>query len=73
MSTASTTSEAVVANLNRRIAEAELRSTAATDALAALIRSEADATEAERHLYEEMATLLVLRRQLAEFLLLKSV
>lgn len=57
-------------DLHRRIAEAELRSTAATRALTALIGTEADTTEAERRLNGELDRLLVLRRQLADLLLL---
>lgn len=55
--------------LHRRIAEAELRSTATTRALTALIEAEADTTEVGRHLDGELDRLLVLRRQLADLLL----
>lgn len=40
----------------------------AADALAALIKIEADMTAAERHLNQEMDMLLVLCRQLADLL-----
>ncbi|MHB2204933.1 hypothetical protein [Methylobacterium sp. CM6257] len=66
MSTANTHSEEAVAGLNRRIVEAEMRSTAAADALAALTRTEGDTAEAEQRLNEEMDALWVLRRQLWE-------
>jgi hypothetical protein len=66
MSTASTQTGDGVADLNRRIVEAEMRSTAAADRLAALTRTEADTVEAQRQLWEEMDTLMALRRQLWE-------
>ena len=66
MSAARTHLEATVADLNRRIAEVEMRSTAAADGLAALTRTEADTVEAERQLWEEMDTLQALRLQLWE-------
>lgn len=72
MSAARTHLVAVVADLNRRIAEAEMRSTAAADALAALTRTGADTIEAERQLWEEMDTLQALRRQLLELRFLNS-
>jgi hypothetical protein len=50
MSTANTHFEAAVESLSRRIAEAEMRSTAAADALAALSRTEADTVEAQQQL-----------------------
>ena len=43
-----------------------MRSTAAADRLAALTWTEADTVEAQRQLWEEMDTLMVLRRQLWE-------
>jgi hypothetical protein len=55
--------EAAVADVSRRIAEAEMRSTAAAGALAALSRTEADTVEAQQ-LWEEMDALWVLRLQL---------
>ena len=64
MSTADTHFEAAVESLSRRIAEAEMRSTAAAGALAALSRTEADTVEAQRQLWEEMDALLALRQQL---------
>ena len=66
MNGARTHLEAAKADLNRRIAEAEMRSTAAADRLAALTRTEADTVETERQLWEEMDTLQALRRQLWE-------
>ena len=66
MSIANTQTEDAIADLNRRIAEAEMRSTAAADRLAALTRTEADTVEAQRQLWEEMDTLMALRRQLWE-------
>ncbi len=57
-------SEDAVADLNRRIAEAEMRSTAAAEWLAALTKTEADTVEAQRQLWAEMDALWVLRRQL---------
>lgn len=59
--------------LHHRIAEAELRSTAATRALSDLIQAEADTSEAERRLNGELDRLLVLRRQLAELLMFGEV
>ncbi|MGX9984646.1 hypothetical protein [Methylobacterium fujisawaense] len=50
--------------MNRRIAEAEMRSTAAAEWLAALTKTEADTVEAQRQLWAEMDALWVLRRQL---------
>jgi hypothetical protein len=50
--------------LGRRIAEAEMRSTAAADRLAALTGTEADTTMVEQQLWAEMDALWVLRRQL---------
>ena len=67
MSAPSTQAEDAVADLNRRIVEAEMRTTAAADALAALVRTEADTAEAERWFNEEMDALLTLRQQLWEF------
>jgi hypothetical protein len=64
MSIASTHFEAVVESLSRRIVEAQMRSTAAADRLAALTRTEADTVEAQRQLWEEMDALLALRQQL---------
>jgi hypothetical protein len=64
MSIASTHSEAVVESLSRRIVEAEMRSTAAADALAALTGTEDDTDEAEQRFKAEMDALWVLRRQL---------
>jgi predicted nucleic acid-binding Zn-ribbon protein len=64
MSIANTQTEDAIADLNRRIAEAEMRSTAAADRLAALTRSEADTIEAQQQLWEEMDALLTLRHQL---------
>jgi hypothetical protein len=72
MSHASAYSKEVVATLNYRIAEAELRSRAAADRLAALTRTEADTVEAQRQLWEEMDALLALRRQLWELRSSKS-
>ena len=66
MSIASTHFEAAVKSFNRRIVEAEMRSTAAADGLAALIRTQAESAEAEQQLKEEMAALLILRKQLLE-------
>jgi hypothetical protein len=64
MSIANTQFEAAVESLSRRIAEAEMRSTAAADRLAALTGTEADTVEAQRQLWEEMDALWVLRLQL---------
>lgn len=64
MSIASTHFEAAVERLSRRITEAEMRSTAAADALAALSRAGADTLEAQQQLWAEMDALWVLRRQL---------
>ena len=58
--------EAAVKSLSRRIVEAEMRSSAAADGLAALIRTQAETVGAEQQLKEEMAALLILRRQLLE-------
>ena len=66
MSIASTHFEEAVESLSHRILEAELRSTAAADALATLTRTEADTVEAQRQLWEEMDALLALRQQLWE-------
>jgi hypothetical protein len=66
MSIASAYSKEVVASLNRRITEVELRTTAAAGALAALTRTEADTVEAQRQLWEEMDALLALRQLLWE-------
>ena len=63
MSSARPNFEAAVESLSRRIVEAEMRSTAAADGLAALIRAQA---ETERRLDEEMDALSILRRQLLE-------
>jgi hypothetical protein len=52
--------------LSRRIAKAEIRSTAAADALTSLTRTDGDTAEAEQRLKEEMDALWVLRRQLRE-------
>lgn len=64
MSIANTHFEKAVERLSRRIVEAEMRSTAAADGLAALIRAQAETKEAEERLKEEMDALLALRRQL---------
>jgi hypothetical protein len=64
MSIANTHFEAAVESLGRRIAEAEMRSTAAADRLAALTGTEADTTMVEQQLWAEMDALWVLRRQL---------
>lgn len=69
MSDTRTYLQETAADLNRRIASAQMRSTVAADALAALIRTGVETAEAEQHLNAEMDTLLVLRRQLAELLL----
>lgn len=61
--------EDFTASLNHRIAEAEMRSTAAAGALADLIRTDGDIGGAEGRLNEELDRLLVLRRRLAEVLL----
>ncbi|MHB2207992.1 hypothetical protein [Methylobacterium sp. CM6257] len=66
MSTADTQFEAAVERLSRRIAEAEMRSTAAADALTTLTRTEGETAEAEQRFKEEMDALWVLRRQLWE-------
>lgn len=66
MSIANTQFEEAVAGLSRRIVAAEMRSTAAADALAALTKAEDDTIEAERWFNEEMDALWVLRRQLWE-------
>ncbi|MGT2482320.1 hypothetical protein ACU4GR_33605 (plasmid) [Methylobacterium oryzae CBMB20] len=66
MSSADTHFEAAVESLSRRIAEAEMRSTARADALAALSRAGADTVEAQQQLWAEMDVLWVLRRQLWE-------
>jgi hypothetical protein len=66
MSIAGTHFDAAVESLSRRIVEAEMRSTAAADALSALIRTDTVTIEAERCFAEEMTMLLVLRRQLLE-------
>ncbi|WP_456685336.1 hypothetical protein [Bradyrhizobium sp. P5_C11_2] len=66
MSIANTHFEAAVESLSRRIVEAEMRSTAAADALAALTRTEADTAEADQRFKEEMDALWVLRRQFWE-------
>lgn len=72
MSDVTACSAETAAGLNRRLVEAEMRSTAAADALTTLIRAELDTLEAERCLDEAMDTLLVLRRELAELLLPQS-
>ena len=64
MSSPGPNSEDAVANLSRRIAEAEMRSTALADALAELTRIEADTVAMERRFNEEMDALLSLRQQL---------
>ncbi|MHB2206588.1 hypothetical protein [Methylobacterium sp. CM6257] len=64
MSIANTHFEAAVESLSRRIAEAEMRSTAATIALAALSRTEAATVEVQQQLWAQMDALWVLRRQL---------
>lgn len=69
---ASSGPRALCVDLHRRIAEAELGSTAATRALTALIGTEADTTEVERRLNGELDTLLVLRWQLTDLLLLAA-
>lgn len=66
MSEADADHEAAIADLTRRIAEAEMRSTAAAEGLATLAKTGADTAEAERQLDEQMDTLLDLRRQLWE-------
>jgi hypothetical protein len=66
MSIASTHFEAAVEALSRRIVEAEMRSTEAAEALAALTRTEVETVEAQRQLWEEMDALLALRQQLWE-------
>ncbi|MDE4915247.1 hypothetical protein PQI07_32190 [Methylobacterium sp. 092160098-2] len=66
MSVAGKQFEAAVENLSRRIAQAEMRSTTAAEALAALTKTEADTVEAQQWLWEEMDALLALRRQLWE-------
>ncbi|MGW8788652.1 hypothetical protein, partial [Heyndrickxia sporothermodurans] len=66
MSIASTHFEAAVESLSRRIVDAEMRSTAAAEALAALTKTEADTIEAQRQLWEEMDALLALRQELWE-------
>jgi hypothetical protein len=66
MGIANTHFEAAVESLSRRIVEAEMRSTAAAHALAALMRIEGDTAEAELQLNEEMDALWILRRQLWE-------
>ena len=58
-----------MAALSSRIAEAEMRSAAAAEALTALIKTDTDTTEAEQHFNEAMDALLDLRQQLAEVLL----
>lgn len=73
MSISNTHVEEAVAGLCRRIAEAETRSTAAANGLAALIRVQAETTEAEQRLKEEMGALLIPRRQLLELRLSGSV
>lgn len=50
MSIASSHFEEAVESLSRRIVEAEMRSTAAADGLAALIRTQAETKGAERRL-----------------------
>lgn len=55
-----------VADLRHRIVEAEMRLTAAADALTALIKTGSDTAEVEQRLNEEMDRLLVLRRRLVE-------
>lgn len=67
MGIANTHFEAAVESLSRRIVEAEMRSTAAAVAFAALIRVNLDTAEAERHLSTELDTLQVLRGELSEF------
>lgn len=61
-------SKDAAADLSRRIADAEMRSTAVADRLAALTmtEAEAEAMEAQQRLWEEMDALLTLRRQLWE-------
>ncbi len=66
MSIVSSHFEAAVEGLSRRIVEAEMRSTAAAEGLAALIRTQAETTGAEQRLKEEMGALSILRRQLLE-------
>ena len=63
MSVAGSQFEARVASLSRRIAEAEMRSKAADEGLAALARTGADTVEAERRFNEDLDALLLLRRQ----------
>ncbi|CAA2161210.1 hypothetical protein MBRA_06370 [Methylobacterium brachiatum] len=64
MTDAGTSAAEAIVGLNRRITEAEMRSTAATDALAALARTGGDTVQAEQMLWEEMDALRALRRQL---------
>ncbi len=66
MSSPKVQSRQALENLSRRIAEAEMRSTAAANGLAALIRTQAETAEAEQRFNEEMTALLILRRQLVE-------
>jgi hypothetical protein len=66
MSVAGTHFEAAVEALSRRIVEAEMRSTAAAEALADLTKTEVETVEAQRQLWEEMDALLALRQQLWE-------
>ena len=53
----------LLAEVNRRIAEGEMRSTAQAAVVGALTRAGYDATEAMDHLWGYMDTLIPLRRQ----------
>jgi hypothetical protein len=66
MSIVSSHFEAAVESLSLRIVEAEMRSSSVAEGLAALIRAQAETTDAEQRLKEEMGALLILRRQLLE-------
>jgi hypothetical protein len=72
MTDASTSPAEAMVSLKRRIAEAEMRSSAAADALAALARCEADTVQAEQMLWKGIDALRALRQQLWELQLLEG-
>lgn len=67
MNIASASSEETVTSLKRRIAEAEMRSTAAADWLVALTRTGSDSVGVEQRLWNKMDALLALRQQIWKF------
>lgn len=66
MSVSNSQAGEAIADLNRRIAEAENCSTAAANALGALARTDADTIQAKQMLWEEMDALRGLREQFCE-------